>query len=214
MQVTHEESALRKQINRLMSSNWRRKVPPGQEVWLSGYTDASYAANGPHRGAAWGIWIRDHDRRVLRSAPCPPWVTDSRQSVNHAELCGVHAAAMTILEKLDTERGNIAVVKTDSQAVARMFGWKGRPRYPKHIEALRLVAEVYEKMEEAEIKFIVKWVKAHKERHSTQGYLNDRVDNMAGKARQFNRPFEWEGEIDREKDAAQKAARQSQRNGA
>lgn len=204
-----EEAALRKQINRLMADNWRRNVPKGQEVWLSGYTDASYADKGPQAGGAWGIWVRDHDRRVLRAGPCPRWVHESNQSVNHAELCGVHAAAMTIIEKLDVTRGNIAVVKTDSQAVASWFGWKGHRRFPRHREALRLVAEVYEKMEAHGIKFIVKWVKGHKERESTQGYLNDRVDKMAGEARRKGRMLEWEVEIDPEKDAEQKAARKT-----
>ena len=210
--MASEESRLRKQINRLMSDNWRRKVAKGSEVWLTGYSDASYADKGPQAGGAWGVWVRDHHRRVLRAGPCPRWVHESRQSVNHAELCGVHAAAMTIIEKLAVDEGNIAVVKTDSQAVARMFGWKGRPRYPQHIEALRLVAEVYERMETHGIKFIVRWVKAHRERQSTQGYLNDRVDKMAGEARRKGRVMEWEVEIDPEKDAAQKARRKD--NGA
>ena len=118
---------------------------------------------------------------MLASGPTPEWVGCS----NDAELVGVTEAIKTALEHLDASVANIMVIKTDSQTVARWFGWKnGEPPKPSdgNENRLRLILAAYEAVEGHCVKLVVTWVKGHDGNATTKGYLNGRVDKMAGRA--------------------------------
>jgi len=177
---------LRQRIEQLRRENFGRKVTKGEEVWIAGYSDASYKNDEPFRGSSWGLWVRDAHHRHLRAGPCPDWVMGAGST--YAELMAVHQAVITGLPL----EGNIMVVKTDCQSVVQWFGW-GREGggYPKHPQGQELVIHTLEQAAAREVRLIVKWVPGHKERKSTQGYLNDRVDRMARTAREQHRLIEW-----------------------
>ena len=148
----------------------------GREVWLTGYSDASYSPKGNLGG--WGVWVRDSSRRIHRAGPCPDWIVGSQD----AELCGVWAAVHTALTHLDHETANILVVKTDCQNVAKYFGW-GSGNFPKDPNSFRLVCQAFAMTHERGIRLVVTWVKGHQGTGTTKGYLNEQVDQMAGVAR-------------------------------
>ena len=185
---------LRQRIEQLRRENFRRKVEKGKEIWIAGYSDASFKGDEPFRGSSWGLWLRDGHQRHLRAGPCPAWVMEAGSA--YAELMGVHQTVVTglVLE------GNIMVVKTDCQAVVQWFGWgKGGGSYPKHEQGQRVVIDTLERAADRGIRLIIKWVPGHKERKSTQGYINDRVDKMARKAREQHRIVEWSCDIGKER---------------
>ena len=184
---------VRERIRRLCTANFHRKIPEGNERWLSAYADASYAEHGEHPGASWGVWIRTNRHRVLRAGPCPRWVFGTGST--YAELCGVYTAIVTALDGLD-DRANIMVVKTDCQGVRQWFGWGGRLRFPPESEALRMVLDAFERADAAGVRLVIKWVRGHAKKDTTQGYLNHRVDQMAIKARHTNRIVDWSVEVD------------------
>lgn len=188
--------ALQKRIDDLQLGNWRRKIATGQEVWLAGYADASYKGDEPYRGASWGLWVRDHNLRILRAGLCPDWVM-GKHGVAHAELYGVYEAVITSLERLDSKTCNILVVKNDNAQVCDWFGARGGGHYPTKAEACGLVIDAYERCAAADVRLIVKKVKGHAGKGTTQGYLNHRVDRMAWDARVKRRPSEWVGEIEK-----------------
>lgn len=157
----------------------RRHVP--EPVFMSGYADASFKADPPDQGGGWGIWVRDHHTRVVRSGVCPEWVESSVQ----AEFCAVWAAIYTALTHLDTQRCNILVIKTDCQEVAKYFGWSQNQQTPSDPNVVRICLKAYEMAKSHGIKLVVKWVRGHqrKSKDNVPGYLNDRVDELASKAR-------------------------------
>jgi len=160
----------------LANRNRQRKIDDPH--FLSGYSDASFHPD-THEGG-FGAWVRDDRQRVIVSGPTPPWATTS----NLAELAALFAATYIGVTRLDADRANIMVVKTDCQAVAKWFGWGGGQRLPKkHPDALRIIRDTWKLAEDHNLKLIVKWVKGHQGTGSTPGWLNDRVDKMARKAR-------------------------------
>lgn len=171
------------QIRQLRRDNQGLQVPKGEERWLSGYSDASYAPTG----GGWGIWVRDSNTRILRAAPCPPWVRSS----NDAELCGVYAAIVSACRDLEADWANILVVKTDSQTVASWFGWNRSQGLPAGEEQRKLMLRAYEWVQSKQIRLVVTWVKGHQGQRTTTGYLNDRVDQLAGQARKSGRKFSY-----------------------
>jgi ribonuclease HI len=146
--------------------------------FLTGYSDASWRHDEPHRAGGWGAWIRDGNRRILMSGPCPLWVDNA----SDCELIGVANAAIVAMRKLD-QKANIVVVKTDSQDVCRWFGFRRGSRGPSKREAREIIIKVLQEGAERGVKVIVKWVKGHQGTGSTPGYLNTKVDQMARKAR-------------------------------
>ena len=199
---TAEKHQLQKRIRELQMDNWRIQLGRGSEVFLAGYSDASFAHNGLNPGAGWGLWVRDHATRILRARPCPKWVRNTTSQ--YAELCSVYIAIVTALDELDTELGNILVIKNDNQGVCQWFGAKGGRTYPKAIRAMRMVIDAFERAAASEVKLIVKWVPGHKEKQTTKGYLNDQVDGMAVAARTKGRVVEFRGVIDPKKDEGTK----------
>ena len=168
----------KRKIAQLRARNAALAPVPGMEKWLSGYADASYKAESPAAGGGWGCWVRDQHTRVIRSGPCPEWVSEA----NDVELCGVFAAINTAVRYLDAEWANIMVIKTDNQAVCRWFGWKegALPRKP---EQLDLVYRALTLVTDNSIRLVVTWVKGHRGTVDTKAYLNSQVDKLAGEAR-------------------------------
>lgn len=191
----------RDRIRQLATANRQRKVATGEERWLSAYSDASYKEHRPHAGAAWGIWVRTDRHRIIRAGPCPAWVYG--KGAMYAELHAVYMAVVTALDGLDPD-ANIMVVKTDCKSLLRSFGWGGRLKFLPEDEALSLVLDAFERADAAGVRLIVKWVKGHARTDTTQGYLNDRVDRLAGKARETGRVVEWSKEVDDWKEVARK----------
>ena len=176
-------ASLRNQLGKLRRTNFARQIPEGQEVWLAGYSDASYSHQGGRHSGGWGLWVRDDHHRILRMGPCPDWI----QNVQHAELCGVVAALHTAMSHLNRTAANIMVVKTDNQGVAKWFGWRGRRGeqyvFPDDDRVVDLLLQVYEQAAMHEIRMIVTWRKGHQKNDSTEGYLNHRVDRLAHEGR-------------------------------
>jgi ribonuclease HI len=171
------------QINKLRDMN--RKVKVSDPVFMTGYSDASFKESGEGSGSSWGIWVRDHKTRILRANVCPEWVVNSCQ----AEACGVWAAIHTALTHLDTKTGNILVIKTDCQAVARFYGWEQSSSIPNDSDTSRIVVRAYRMAQDYGVKLIVKWVKGHQSGNTLSGYLNHRVDRLANKARTEHQQF-------------------------
>ena len=166
-------------IQRLLKENAKFTPEKGMERWLTGYSDASYKQLHPMAGGGWGCWVRDSTTRILRSGPCPEWVSDSQD----AELCGVFSAVHTALTRLDAEWANIMVVKLDNQGVARWFGWQGTGSFPRKTEQQDLVCRALQAANAKGVRLIVTWVKGHRGTRDTAAYLNTQVDEMAGVAR-------------------------------
>ena len=167
-------------LPKLIAANKALSPIKGEERWLTGYTDASYKIEPPGQGGGYGLWVRDSHTRILRSGPCPDWVACS----NDAELCGVFAAIHTAMTRLHSEWANIMVIKTDSQAVARWFGWRSpRTSIPRTPERLDLVVRGLEAATSRGIRLVVTWVKGHRGKRDTSAYLNTMVDKLAGEAR-------------------------------
>jgi len=153
-------------------------IPPGQERWISGYSDASWDSDKGQGG--WGGWVRDSHQRIIMAAPCPSWVNN----VNEAELIGVVGVIKVALKYLDSRWANILVVKTDSQSVCRWFGWKTTtPQLPKTPAAAAWVLRSFHHAHRLGVRLVVTWVKGHQGTGSTSGYLNDQVDRLAKAAR-------------------------------
>ena len=167
-----------REIMRLRAQNAAFAPAAGLERWLSGYSDASYKAEPPAAGGGWGCWVRDQRTRVIRSGPCPGWVSEP----NDVELCGVFAAINTAVRHLDTEWANIMVIKTDNQAVCRWFGWR-QGGLPRKSEQLDLVYRSLQLVTDKGIRLVVTWVKGHRGTVDTKAYLNTQVDKLAGEAR-------------------------------
>jgi len=165
-------------IIQLRAQNATLAPAPGMERWLSGYSDASYKAEPPAAGGGWGCWVRDQRTRVIRSGPCPGWISEA----NDVELCGVFAAINTAVRYLDTEWANIMVIKTDSQAVCRWFGWQ-KGALPRKPEQSDLVYRAFKLAMDNSIRLVVTWVKGHRGTVDTKAYLNTQVDKLAGEAR-------------------------------
>lgn len=169
-------------VRRLQLVNRQRN--PDRAVFISGYSDASLHSD-THR-AGWGIWLRDSNTRILRCGPCPPWVKSS----NDAELTAVFAAIWTAVSNFDTGKANILVLKTDSQHVARLYGWNGgASKLPKKIQVLDLLHRSYQLVEDAELKLIVQWVKGHRGAEDTPAFLNTQADRMAREAMKTQRSW-------------------------
>lgn len=185
-------AALGDQIAGLIAAN-RGFAVPREPVFLAAYCDASLRRR---RTAGWAMWGRDQRRRVLASGVCPRWV---RSDANLAELCAVAGAVWLCLAHLDRASAHILVVKTDSQAACRWFGWTGTdgegPFLPRGEPARELVAAVLQGAARAGVKLVVTWVKGHQGSGTTRGYLNDRVDNMARKARLQRSWSLWRAEV-------------------
>lgn len=171
-----------REIIRLRAQNAAFAPAPGLERWLSGYADASYKAEPPAAGGGWGCWVRDGRTRVIRSGPCPEWVSEP----NDVELCGVFAAITTAVQHLDTEWANIMVIKTDNQSVCRWFGWR-QGGLPRKAEQLDLVCRSWQRVTDERIRLVVTWVKGHRGTVDTKAYLNTQVDRLAGEARRTGR---------------------------
>ena len=171
------------EVRRLKAVNASLQV--SHPLWLSGYSDASWKESTKEGG--WGLWVRDHETRILRAGPTPEWVTN----ITYAEFHGVEQALMTALNHLCNRWANIVVIKTDNQSVASWFGWQNGNGVPKLHEAQERMKVVYETAALWNIRIIVKWVKGHQRNDSTACYLNNRVDSMAGKARKDRETFWW-----------------------
>lgn len=180
------------EIAALLEANRTREVPRSP-VFLAAYSDASLRRR---HGAGWAMWGRDGRRRILGSGVCPSWVGPD---ANLAELCAVAGAVWLSLRYLDRGGADILVVKTDNQAVCGWFGWTGgrcaRPSLPRGREARELVIAVLRGAARAEVKLVVTWVKGHQGQQTTRGYLNDRVDDMARRARLERRWGLWMVEV-------------------
>ena len=173
----------RADIRRLRTQNFYLTPKRGTERWLTGYSDASFKPDAPEGGGGWGCWVRDSHTRILRSGPCPDWVTGATD----AELCGVFATVHTALTRLDSAWANILVIKLDNQDVARWFGWQysdSATHLPKRPEQIDLVLRALQAATDKQIRLVVTWVKGHRgASKDTSAYLNTQVDRMAGAAR-------------------------------
>lgn len=168
-------------LDELIEKNKSRQVE--NPVFLTGYADGSYSNQGQHQGGAWGIWVRDHQTRILRAGPCPTYVHSS----NDAEICAVWAAIYTAVTLLRRDQANIIVVKTDSQTACAAFGYgeSGRPRMDSRI--WDLVRKSLELADRHDLKVVVSWVKGHQKADNVKAYLNGRVDKMARRARETSK---------------------------
>jgi ribonuclease HI len=170
------------EVRQLQIQNKSRGAHIRGASFIAGYSDASH--HPPTKRAGWGIWLRDDDTRILRCGPSPKWVNSS----NDAELTAVFAAIWTAVSNMDVERADILVIKTDSQHVARLYGWDGgMRRKPKKNQVLDLLYRSYQLVEEAGIHLVVRWVKGHRGKVDTQAYLNTQADRMAREAMKTQR---------------------------
>src|SRR5688572_30666413 len=62
------------------------------EMWVTCYTDASWAKKS---GGGWAVWLRSSEGRVVRQGPCPPYVKDSLEAELSAIYAGVFLAVRT-----------------------------------------------------------------------------------------------------------------------
>lgn len=180
------DSPIDREIDRLKNlarSNWLKRTD-GEAVFLSGYADASF--NPADKRGGYGVWVRDHEKRVVAGGPCPEWAADSMLAEFWAVCRAVHVA----MEKLDRTNANIVVIKSDCQAVVEWFRGE-RPRVaPRVVEAVvPEMVKVFTVMKWADLRLIVKWVKGHQgNRHgngetNVQGWLNNHVDQIARRCR-------------------------------
>jgi ribonuclease HI len=142
--------------------------------WVTCYTDASFRPSG----AGWGVWLRSVLGRVVRQGPCPPYVKSALEAELAAIFAGVYLAWQTWRSSV---RG--IVVRTDcqtaidwlslSQLSAKMCKkWPG---------AARLHSKIRSFVRECGIELDMRWVKGHQRTNTTQSYLNNACDKLAGR---------------------------------
>lgn len=140
--------------------------------WIAAYTDASWH-EGDKRGG-FGLWIRTDHVRIVRSGPTP----DKVRSSLHAEAAAVFAAVHTASALFPRVRG--MTVRTDCQAVVVAYCRNAcsDPLVREWMARCRKLAR------EGGVDLRITWVKGHQSRKKSVGaYLNNEVDDLAGKAR-------------------------------
>lgn len=148
----------------------------GRRFWVTCYADASFT----RRGAAWAVWLRSEEGRLVRRGPCPAYVKGSIEAELAAVFAGVYLARKTWGAAV---RG--VYVRTDCQAIVGMLQSPAlRPRVARsHPGLARLWEKVRAFAAEHAIELDLRWVRGHQKGGSTQAWLNRQCDALAGVSR-------------------------------
>lgn len=147
--------------------------------WVTLYTDASYS---PGRGGTFGCRTRSGfaPYRTEHSGEVPE-CSDNNQAEMYAIVAGVEHALET------WEHVDGVGVRTDSRTAQSVLKYGAPPHRRDDFRALqeRLVAALKAKSERqgSAVRIRIVWVPGHQGGHTVQGWMNERVDSLARRAR-------------------------------
>lgn len=148
--------------------------------WVTLYTDAGFH---PVAGGTYGCRTRHR---------FPPLRTEIHGVVPHpcsdCNVAEMHAIVVGIEHVLTTwPRVDGVGVKTDSQTAQAILKFGARPHRRADFRALQERLQRALKAKESEqgsvVKVRIQWVRGHQTNESTSGWLNNRVDELARRAR-------------------------------
>lgn len=134
------------------------------------YCDASFC---PHdRVGGWAVWLRSDFGRHIESGVVPDYCDFS----NEAEFAAIYAGIYRAVTKWpDT---SAVLVRSDCTTALQWMEMRyqarsqGGQRLQEHVRKLK---------KDHDVRLIPRWVKGHRHGKDTDVYLNNRVDEMAGK---------------------------------
>lgn len=142
-------------------------------VWVTCYADASLSG----RDAAWAVWLRCDEGRLVRSGPCPRYVRDSNAAELAAIFAGVH---LTMARWGERVRG--ISVRSDSRVAIELAASGAPPSRDRGCR--RLQTKLRELVEQRGIDLDARWVRGHQPlANGTVAFLNGRCDALAKQAR-------------------------------
>ena len=147
-------------------------------MWVTCYTDASFA---PVRGGRWAVWLRCDRGRLKRSGACPDVIRTSTTAELAAIAAGVQLALRTWGHHVQ-----VIDVHSDCRAAIAIAEGTGRARDP---TALQLYERIQRQLREHDAKLKLGWVKAHQPSGASRAaFLNNQCDAMArGRTRRRRR---------------------------
>lgn len=132
------------------------------------YCDASFCPTT--RVGGWAVWLRSDKGRLIESGTLPGYIEESFE----AELAAIYAGVYRAVTRWpETEA---VFVRSDCETA---FIKLDRPDTTWRPGAVRLVEKVLGLRDEHKIRLVKGWVKGHQRGHSTEAYLNRRVDHLA-----------------------------------
>jgi ribonuclease HI len=142
-------------------------------MWVTCYADASYTRK---TGAAWAVWLRSDRGRIVKSGPCPSYVTDS----TCAELAAIFAGVFLALRAWPGTRG--VLVRSDCQSALALADPAAKLAR-KHANRT-LQQKLRELVAESSIELSFRWVKGHQPATAgTAAWLNRSCDKRANVTR-------------------------------
>lgn len=140
-------------------------------MWVTCYTDASWKAG---RGAL-AYWLRSNHGRVVESLTCPPEAVCSNTAEFAAIIAGVERA---LREWTDVDGIQI---NTDSQTAIQYLQFYAQLDRLKRKEWLEFRQRLYRLLDSRNCKIQFKHVKGHQRPTHVRAYINNQVDDLAGK---------------------------------
>jgi ribonuclease HI len=140
-------------------------------MWVTCYTDASWRND---RGAL-AYWLRSSHGRIVEALACPPEVV-----CNHtAEFSAILAGVARALQAWNDVEG--IQVNTDSQTAIQYLQYYAKLGSLKRTDWLAFRKRLYETLDRRGCKIQFKHVKGHQRPTHVRAYINNRVDELAGK---------------------------------
>jgi ribonuclease HI len=140
-------------------------------MWVTCYTDASWRNN---QGAL-AYWLRSSHGRIVEALACPPEVVCNHTAEFSAILAGVERA----LQAWNDVEG--IQVNTDSQTAIQYLQYYAKLGGLKRTDWLAFRRRLYETLDRRSCKIQFKHVKGHQRPTHVRAYINNRVDELAGK---------------------------------
>lgn len=134
--------------------------------YITLYADAGFKDGE----GTYGVWARADNGRQTWSGACPPEIDDNTLAEVYAICQGMHKA----LKRWPSTKG--FYVRTDSQAAINILQKGGNGK--KEVTG-RLYAAYRKMVDDGGLDVRFRWVKGHQGTHTTKGWINNKVDQMA-----------------------------------
>lgn len=146
------------------------------KLWVTVHADASFDPRT--RRGGWAVWVKTEAGRIVRSGPCPAYVTNAHHAELAAIFAGIHLAVTHFPET------TAVLVRSDCQPALRDVDNLGRPA--RH----RVLSHLREKILKTLAGRVVRtsWVKGHDGAGTRPSWVNTACDRMAKEARLHHRP--------------------------
>lgn len=175
-----DQAAMCRSTRRAISSPRHRQfaLSSASDVWVTCYTDASFR---PKYGAGWAVWLRSDAGRIVRSGPCPSYVSNA----SHAEMAAIFAGVYLAIRIWGSRVRGIQIRSDSLEAL----GWADpESAISKQAPAARLQQRLREVLREHGVTVERRWVKGHRGCVDVAAYLNTQCDKLSKKARKAQEP--------------------------